>query len=348
MSDEMTYKAAGVDIEAGYEAVRRIRTLAQSTYGPGVLDDIGSFGGFFALDVAKYKEPVLVSGTDGVGTKLKIAFMADRHNTVGIDLVAYCVNDIICQGAKPLFFLDYLATGKVTPNQIEEIVSGIAEGCRQAGCALIGGETAEMPGFYAEGEYDLAGFAVGVVDRKDVIDGSAVVAGDRIVAIGSTGLQSSGFSLVRRIVFDTMGLGVDHYVDELEGTIGDVLLTPTAVYAEVIMRLIEETSVHGIANISGGGLPENIPRAVRNSLRPVVRKGSWPVPPVFSFLQAGGGVSTDEMYRTFNMGVGMAVIVPDGEAARACEIIQTCGHPAFIIGEIAEATGDDRSLLFLN
>ena len=348
MSDDMTYKAAGVDIEAGYEAVRRIRTLARSTYRPEVLNDIGSFGGFFALDVSKYEEPVLVSGTDGVGTKLKVAFMANRHDTVGIDLVAYCVNDIICQGAKPLFFLDYLATGKVSPDQIEQIVRGIAEGCHRARCALIGGETAEMPGFYAEGEYDLAGFAVGVVDKKHIVDGSAVMAGDKIVAIGSTGLQSSGFSLVRRIVFDTMGLSVDDYVEELEGTVGDVLLTPTAVYADVIMRLIEKTPVHGIANISGGGLPENIPRAIRNDLRPVVRKGSWPIPRIFSFLQRGGGVSPDEMYRTFNMGVGMVVIVPNEAATPTCEIIEACGHPASIIGEIVEATCDDRSLLLLD
>ncbi|MGI6611494.1 MAG: phosphoribosylformylglycinamidine cyclo-ligase [Limnochordia bacterium] len=346
MSDEMTYKAAGVDIEAGYEAVRRIRTLAQSTYGPEVLNDIGAFGGFYALDTSNLKEPVLVSGTDGVGTKLKVAFMADRHDTVGIDLVAYCINDIICQGAKPLFFLDYLAVGKATPAQIEEIVSGVAAGCRQARCALIGGETAEMPGFYAEGEYDLAGFAVGVVDRRDVIDGSAVAAGDKIVAIGSTGLQSSGFSLVRRIVFDTMQLDVDHYVEELGATIGEVLLTPTGIYADAIMKLISEVSVHGIANISGGGLPENLPRSVRKGLRPVVRKGSWPIPPVFAFLQKGGGVSMQEMYRTFNMGVAMVVLVPEEEAARACELIEASGHPAFVIGEIVKASDSDSSLLF--
>lgn len=345
MSDEMTYKAAGVDIEAGYEAVRRIRALAKSTQGPEVLNDIGAFGGFFALDTAKYQEPVLISGTDGVGTKLKVAFMANRHDTVGIDLVAYCVNDIICHGAKPLFFLDYLAVGKAAPARIEEIVSGVAAGCRQAQCALIGGETAEMPNFYEEEEYDLAGFVVGVVDRRQVIDGSAVAAGDKIVAIGSTGLQSSGFSLVRRIVFDTMQLKVDHYVEKLGATIGEALLTPTGIYAEVILDLIGEVAVHGIANISGGGLPENIPRSVKKGLRPVVHKGSWPVPPIFPFLQEGGRVSTEEMYRTFNMGVGMVVLVPDEQAALACELIEAHGHPAFVIGEIVEASGSDSGLL---
>jgi phosphoribosylformylglycinamidine cyclo-ligase len=346
LAEESTYKAAGVDIEAGYEVVRRIRRHCASTFRPEVLHDIGSFGGFFALDAGRYREPVLVSGTDGVGTKLKIAFMTGKHDTVGLDVVAYCVNDIVCQGAEPLFFLDYLAVGKMDPAQVEAIVAGVAAGCREAGCALIGGETAEMPGFYAPGEYDLAGFAVGVVERSRVIDGHAVRPGDRIVAIGSTGLQSSGFSLVRRVVFDKMGLRVDQYVPELGNTLGEALLTPTGIYARVVQQLLQTCEVHGIANISGGGMPENIPRAVSAGCKPVVRKGAWPIPPIFPFLQAGGNISEQEMYRTFNMGVAMVVIVPAAETERACACIAAAGHPAYVIGSIVAAPADDKALVF--
>lgn len=347
MPDESTYKAAGVDIEAGYEVVRRIRSHTRSTYRPEVLHDIGSFGGFFALDTTRYRNPVLVSGTDGVGTKLKVAFLAGKHDTVGIDAVAYCVNDIICQGAEPLFFLDYLAVGKMDPTQVEAIVAGVAQGCRQAGCALIGGETAEMPGFYPANEYDLAGFAVGVVDRDKVIDGSQVRAGDKIVAIGSTGLQSSGFSLVRHIVFNVMGLKVTDFIPELGANLGDVLLTPTGVYAKTILSLAQSCDVHGIANISGGGLYENVPRSVAPGHRAVVHKGSWPILPIFSFLQAGGGVSEQEMYHTFNMGIAMVVIVPESETQKACEVIQAGGHPAYVVGEIVAQDNQQSDLVLV-
>jgi phosphoribosylformylglycinamidine cyclo-ligase len=305
----VTYKDAGVDINAGYEVVKRIKAHARSTYRPEVITDLGSFGALFAFDNRKYEEPILVSGTDGVGTKLKIAFLMDKHDTVGLDLVAYCINDIICQGAEPLFFLDYLATGKVKPEVIETLVAGIARGCKEAGCALIGGETAEMPGFYDQGEYDMAGFAVGVVERKNAIDGSKVKPGDALVGIKSTGLQSSGYSLVRKVVFDILGLKVNHYIEEFGRSLGEELLEPTRIYARQLLKIQERFDIHGIANISGGGLPENLPRAIANNTRVIVQKGTWEIHPVFKFLQERGGVDEDEMYNTFNMGVGMVLIV---------------------------------------
>ncbi len=345
MDDDVTYKAAGVDIEAGYEVVQRIRKHTRSTFRPEVLHDIGAFGGFFALNAARYKEPVLVAGTDGVGTKLKIAFAMDKHDTVGIDVVAYCVNDIICQGAEPLFFLDYIAVDRMAPAKVEAIVAGVAAGCRQAGCALLGGETAEMPGMYAAGEYDLAGFAVGVVEKSRAIDGSAVRSGDRIVAIASTGLQSSGFSLVRRIVFEKQKMHVHDYVEELGCQLGEALLTPTGIYAKLISLLTQAVEVHGIANISGGGLYENVPRSVAAGLRPVIRKGTWPVPPIFRFLQSRGIVPELEMYRTFNMGVAMVVIVPAGAVPAALDIIAGQGEVGYVVGEIIPAPGGESGLV---
>jgi len=334
MSDETSYKAAGVDIEAGYEAVRRIEAHTRSTFRPEVLKGIGSFGSFFALDTAKYKQPVLVAGADGVGTKLKIAFMMDKHDTVGIDAVAYCVNDIICQGAEPLFFLDYLALGKLDPEVVEAVVAGVAKGCRLAGCSLVGGETAEMPGFYPVGEYDLAGFAVGVVERSAVVDGSRVQAGDVIIGIASTGLQSSGFSLVRRICFDKARLSVETHIPEFGRTLGEELLEPTGIYVSAILSLIAKFDVRGVANISGGGLPENVPRAMGPGLSAVIRKGSWEVPPVFPWLKSTGNVAEDEMYRTFNMGIGMAVIVPGSQVAGVIEHLGSLGWKAWAIGEV--------------
>lgn len=342
MSGESTYKEAGVDIEAGYEAVRRIRPHAESTFRPEVLRGIGSFGGFFALDVAKYKSPVLVSGTDGVGTKLKVAFLAGRHDTVGIDAVAYCVNDIVCQGAEPLFFLDYLAMGKLDPRVVEEVIRGVAEGCRRAGCALVGGETAEMPGFYAPGEYDLAGFAVGVVERERVVDGSKARPGDVVLGIASTGLQSSGFSLVRRICFDKAKLSVDAHIGELGRTLAEELLEPTGIYAKAILDVLEACEVHGVANISGGGLPENLPRAVRDGLSLEVKLGSWPVPRVFTWLQELGRVPEEEMYRTFNMGVGMALVLPEEACAEAVRRLAGHGWNAWPIGRVVEGEGGVR------
>lgn len=334
MNDETSYRASGVDIEAGYEAVRRIEAHTRSTFRPEVLRGIGSFGGFFALDTAKYKNPVLVSGADGVGTKLKIAFMMDKHDTIGIDAVAYCVNDIVCQGAEPLFFLDYLALGKLDPNVVEAVVAGVAKGCRAAGCSLVGGETAEMPGFYPGGEYDLAGFAVGVVERDAVIDGSLAREGDIVVGIAATGLQSSGFSLVRQICFEKARLSVDQYIEDFGRTLGEELLEPTGIYVPAILDLVSQFDVRGIANISGGGLPENLPRALGAGHAVHIRKGTWEIPPVFSWLQSVGNVSEDEMFRTFNMGIGMAVIVAEAQADGLVGRLTELGWTAWPIGSI--------------
>lgn len=330
----VSYREAGVDIEAGYATVRRIKELARTTYRPEVRGDIGSFGGFFALPNDRYTRPLLVSGSDGVGTKLKIAFLLDRHDTVGIDCVAYCVNDIICHGAEPLFFLDYLAAGRLDPEKAARIVAGVAEGCRQAGCVLIGGETAEMPGFYPPEEYDLAGFAVGIVSEEKVITGERVRPGDILLGLASTGLQSSGFSLVRRIVLEQHRLPLDEYYPDLGRTLGEELLTPTAVYARPVLRLVSQADVHGIANISGGGLPENLPRAMADGTRAVVRAGSWPEPPIFDLLRRLGPVPEEEMRRTFNLGIGMVVILPAGEAERAQAILAETGVTSWPVGEV--------------
>lgn len=328
-----TYKDAGVDIHAGYEFVKRIKGAAQSTFGSEVLGDLGSFGALFALG-QDYQDPVLVAGTDGVGTKLKVAFMADQHQTVGLDLVAYCVNDIICQGAKPLFFLDYLAVGKLYPEKAAQIVEGIASGCKQAGCALIGGETAEMPGFYPEDEYDLAGFAVGVVERSQIIDGSKVKPGDKIIGIASTGLQSSGYSLVRDVFFNRAGWEVEREVASLGCTLGEELLRPTGIYAKQIAALNEQFSLHGVANISGGGLPENLPRAMAENTRARVKLGSWPVLPIFDLVAEVGQIEAEEMYNTFNMGIAMAVMVPAAEAEGVIAALEAMGEQAYEIGEV--------------
>ncbi|HET7558744.1 MAG TPA: phosphoribosylformylglycinamidine cyclo-ligase [Limnochordia bacterium] len=333
-----TYKAAGVDIHAGYDVVRRIKAHAASTHRPEVLQGIGSFGSFFALDTAKYKDPVLVSGTDGVGTKLKIAFMTGVHNTIGIDAVAYCVNDILCQGAEPLFFLDYIALWKTIPELVEQIVAGVAEGCRQAGCALVGGETAEMPGFYSAGEYDLAGFAVGAVDRADVIDGSRVRPGDVVIGLASTGLQSSGYSLVRHILFGRHQISVETHVPEFGHTWGEELLKPTGIYARALGALRRAVDVRGIANISGGGLPENVPRTLGDGLQARIKKGSWPVPPVFTRLQQLGEVDDAELAATFNLGVGMVAIVAGDQADAAVRTLAQAGTTAWPIGEIETGT----------
>ncbi|NLY29280.1 MAG: phosphoribosylformylglycinamidine cyclo-ligase [Firmicutes bacterium] len=337
--DKSTYKASGVDIQAGYEVVRRIKKHTESTFRPEVLSNIGSFGSFFALDTSKYREPILVAGTDGVGTKLKIAFMMDKHDTIGIDVVAYCVNDIICQGAEPLFFLDYLAVGKNYPEKVESIIAGVAEGCRQAGCALVGGETAEMPGFYPEDEYDLAGFAVGVVEKSRCITGQQAKAGDVVIGLASSGLQSSGFSLVRKIFFHDHDYKVTDHFDELGRTLGEELLEPTLIYVKPILSLIDAVDVTGIANISGGGIPENIPRSMPDNLDAVIRKGSWPVHPIFAVLQRLGEVEETEMYNTFNMGIGMVVIVKRDHADKALDKLAEWGIEAYIIGELVPGQG---------
>lgn len=303
----ISYKDAGVDIDKGNEAVKLMKSHVKSTFNENVLTDIGGFGGLFQLNAEKYAEPVLVSGTDGVGTKLKIAMLMDKHDTIGIDAVAMCVNDILVQGATPLFFLDYLACGKLQPQKIADIVSGVAEGCRQSRAALIGGETAEMPDFYAEDEYDIAGFAVGVVDKSKIIDGHRTEVGDVMLALPSTGVHSNGFSLVRKLVFETAGLTVNDYVEELGCTLGEELLRPTKIYVPEILPLLEKYDIKAMSHITGGGLIENIPRCINHDLNAVIDV-AWPVPQIFSYLQKIGNVTPLEMHRVFNMGLGFIVI----------------------------------------
>lgn len=309
----ISYKDAGVDIDKGNEAVRLMKDHVKSTFNEGVLTDIGGFGGLFQLNTENCPEPVLVSGTDGVGTKLKIAMLMDKHDTIGIDAVAMCVNDILVQGAAPLFFLDYLACGKLEPQRIADIVGGVAEGCRQSNAALIGGETAEMPDFYDVDEYDIAGFAVGVVDKKKIIDGHKTESGDVMLALPSTGVHSNGFSLVRKLVFDTAGLSVNDYIDELGCTLGEELLTPTKIYVRDILPLLQKYDIKAMSHITGGGLIENIPRCINPWLNAVIDV-AWPVPPIFSFLQKIGKVSPLEMHRVFNMGLGFIVICDEETA----------------------------------
>ena len=329
-----TYKQSGVDIDAGNEFVRRIKPLVRGTFRPEVLTDIGGFGGLFKLQADRYKEPVLVSGTDGVGTKLKIAFLMDKHDTVGIDLVAMCVNDIVVSGAEPLFFLDYFATGKLAVPKGEAVIRGIAEGCKQAGCALIGGETAEMPSCYPEGEYDLAGFAVGVVDKPKIIDGATIKPGDVLVGLASTGLHSNGFSLARRALFEDGGLDVRSKLTDLDRPLGDVLLTPTRIYAKQVLALAAEFHVKGIAHITGGGLTENLPRVFPKDCKAQLRRGSWPVPPIFSLIKKIGRVDEAEMYRVFNMGIGLVLIVPARDADAVIAKATTFGDTGYKIGEM--------------
>lgn len=330
-----TYKQAGVDIDAGDEFVNRIKPLVRSTFRQEVLTDLGGFGGLFRLQASRYADPVLVSGTDGVGTKLKIAFLMDRHDTVGIDLVAMCVNDVAVSGAEPLFFLDYLATGKLAVPKAEAIVKGIAEGCRQAGCALIGGETAEMPSFYPAGEYDLAGFAVGIVDRPKIIDGKTIQAGDVLIGVASTGLHSNGYSLARRVLLDDGKLTVDSRLADLDLPLGEVLLTPTRIYAKQILALASELDIKGIAHITGGGLTENLPRIFPMQSRAIIRCQAWPIPPIFAVLQNMGRIERDEMYRVFNMGIGLVVIVAPTLADAVIAKLAALGDKGFVIGEMA-------------
>jgi len=327
------YKTAGVDVEAGYEAVRLMRDDVRRTFRPGVLTDIGGFGGLFALDKDKYEEPVLVSGTDGVGTKLKIAFMMDRHDTVGIDAVAMCVNDIVCGGAEPLFFLDYIACGKNKPEKIAQIVKGVADGCVMAGCALVGGETAEMPGFYPEDEYDLAGFAVGIVDKKKIIDGRDIRKGDKLVGLASSGLHSNGYSLVRKLLNPNREK-LSEYVGLLSSTLGEELLKPTRIYVRSILAVREKYNIKGIANITGGGFIENIPRMIPDGLRARIDIGTWPVQPIFTLLQELSKLTLESIYNTFNMGIGMVLAVDPDEADGAVAYLNSIGENAYIIGEI--------------
>jgi len=331
-----TYKDAGVDIDAGNTFVKMIKPLVKATSRPEVIADIGGFGGLFSLSTGKYKNPVLVSGTDGVGTKLKLAFMADRHDTVGIDLVAMCVNDIIVQGAEPLFFLDYLATGKLDPEKGAAIVKGISDGCIQAGCALIGGETAEMPGFYAEGEYDMAGFTVGVVERENLIDGSSITVGNRLIGLASSGLHSNGYSLARKVIFERMGLGIHDQLPGMGRSVADELLTPTRIYVKSILNLLRDFQINGIAHITGGGLLENIPRVLPHGCKALISRQSWQIPGIFRLLQDGGNVDEEEMYRTFNCGIGMVLSVPEKDAEEILIRLSGLNEQAFVIGEVAK------------
>jgi len=331
----LTYADAGVDINAGAEAVELMKEHVKKTFRPEVMTDLGGFGGLFALNASKYTEPVLVSGTDGVGTKLMIAFLMDKHDTVGIDAVAMCANDILVQGAEPLFFLDYLAVGKLVPERVADVVKGIADGCRQAGCALIGGETAEMPGFYGEDEYDIAGFVVGVVDRQRIIDGSRIVPGDAVIGLPSSGLHSNGYSLARKVLLEVGGFKTDTYSDELGRTVGEEMLEPTRIYARQILPLLGKFDIRGMAHITGGGLTENIPRILPEGTKVVLNPKAWPEKAVFSLIQRTGGVDTEEMCRTFNMGIGMAVIVPAQQAAAVMSDLSAGGEAAYLIGKVA-------------
>lgn len=331
--DAVDYRQSGVDIDAGNEAVRRIRALARGTYTSGVLSGVGSFGGLFALD-GSIPDPVLVSSADGVGTKLKIAFMTGVHDTIGEDLVNHCVNDILVQGARPLFFLDYLATGKLAPEVAEQIVAGVARACLANGCALLGGETAEMPGFYAAGEYDVAGFIVGVVSRSGIVDGRGIVAGDRLIALPSSGLHTNGYSLARRIVFDGLGIDVDTHVPELGATVGEALLWTHRSYLPVIGPLLESGRIKGMAHITGGGITENVPRVLPEGLGFSIDRGSWAIPPVFSWLQQAGRVPDAEMMRAFNMGVGMVLVCDAAHADGLVATLDASGEGAWLLGEV--------------
>jgi len=333
---DITYKSSGVDVDEGQRAVKLMKEHVKSTFNSNVLADIGGFGGLFSLNINDYKEPVLVAGTDGVGTKLKLAFMMDKHDTIGQDCVAMCVNDILCQGGKPLFFLDYIATGKLVGEKIAQIVGGIAEGCKLAGSALIGGETAEMPGLYNKNEYDLAGFAVGIVDKTKVITGDNIEEGDIILGLSSSGIHSNGYSLVRRLFFDILDMKTTDYVEELEKTLGEELLKPTKIYVKPILGLIKEISVKGIAHITGGGFYENIPRILPENVDAKIDVDAWEVPPIFKLIKQKGNISDKEMFSTFNMGVGMAIVISKEDVDKSIQLLNSLGESANIIGEIVK------------
>ncbi|WP_028544366.1 phosphoribosylformylglycinamidine cyclo-ligase [Paenibacillus taiwanensis] len=334
------YKQAGVDIAAGNEAVERMKKHVRRTFRPEVMTDLGGFGALFQMNHKKYEEPVLVSGTDGVGTKLMLAFAMDKHDTIGIDAVAMCVNDIVVQGAEPLFFLDYLACGKVNPERIESIVSGIAEGCTQAGCSLIGGETAEMPGMYQTEEYDIAGFSVGVVDKSKLISGADIQAGDVVLGLPSSGVHSNGFSLVRKLLLEKAGYSLQSSVPELETdlTLGEVLLTPTRIYVKPMLSLMEQVRVKGAAHITGGGFLENIPRVLPEGTAVQIDYGSWPILPIFSHMEQVGGLTTEELFTTFNMGIGMVIVVAEEDAEAAIASLNASGETVYRIGTVQEGS----------
>ena len=336
----MTYRDAGVDIDAGNRSVSMIKDAVRATYRPEVIGDLGGFGGLFALNTKAYQDPVLVSGTDGVGTKLRLAFLLNKHDTIGQDAVAMCVNDILVQGAEPLFFLDYLAVGKLDPAQVAEVVTGVANACKESGCALIGGETAEMAGFYPIGEYDIAGFAVGVAERSKLIAPSRVNVGDVLLGLPSSGVHSNGYSLVRKIIFEHKGCSGNEYMEELGRTIGEELLTPTRLYPRICLPLIREFDIHGMVHITGGGFYENIPRALPEHMGAEVNGAAWTIPPVFRLLQEWGNVDWTEMYRTFNMGIGMVLIVSSDEADRITAQLNAQNETVYHIGHVTEGAHD--------
>lgn len=337
------YKDAGVDIDLADHIVKKIKPLISKTFIPGVLGDIGGFGGLFSLAEQNYKEPVLVSGTDGVGTKLKIAFALDKHDSVGIDLVAMCVNDIVTCGAKPLFFLDYISIGKLSEKVAVELIKGIAEGCKMANCALLGGETAEMPGFYPEGEYDLAGFVVGIVEKSKIIDGREIREGDSVIGLSSNGLHSNGFSLVRKVFLEDKKYELEEKLTVLKKTLGEELLQPTWIYVKPVLHLLEKYKVLGIAHITGGGLLENIPRILPEGVSVQINQKSWIKPPIFSLIQKEGKISDEEMYRTFNMGIGMVIIVPDGESEKILKELKLMNYDSSIVGKVIK--GEKQTII---
>lgn len=347
MSQSFTYADAGVDIDKANTLVRSIKSIAGHTPRSGVMGEIGGFGGLFSLNLSNLERPVLVSSTDGVGTKLKIAFMMNKHDTIGIDLVAMSVNDVVVQGAKPLFFLDYLAMGHLRNDVATDIISGVGEGCRQANCALIGGETAEMPGIYHDDEYDLAGFAVGIVDNTRIIDGSEIHVGHKLIGIASSGLHSNGYSLVRKICFDVLKLSVDSHIPELGKTLGEELLTPTRIYSESILKLIRDIPIHGLAHITGGGISENIIRVIPKACKVIIHLGSWNIPPIFKLLQEGGNISDTEMMRTFNNGIGMIAVVPESAVQDVLERLNGAGEQAYLMGEVVERKNSDEQIAWI-
>ena len=340
-----SYEEAGVRLEAGYESVKRIKKHIAATNRPGMMGNIGSFGGMFDLASLNYKEPILVSGTDGVGTKLKIAFMMDKHDTIGQDAVAMCVNDVLAQGAAPLFFLDYIAVGKNEPAKIEAIVKGVADGCVMSNCALIGGETAEMPDMYSEDEYDIAGFTVGAVERSKLIDGSKVCTGDLLIGLASSGVHSNGFSLVRKIVFKDNQLDLNKQYEGLPDTLGNVLLTPTRIYVKPVLKVLEQVDIHAICHITGGGFDENIPRVLQPGQGIFVQEGSWEMPPIFPFLEKYGKVDHREMFNIFNMGVGMVLVVHPDDADKTLSLFSSLGEKASVIGRVTDKEGVEIALL---
>lgn len=347
MEKAMSYKDAGVDIDKANLFVEKIKPLIKSTSRKEVMGGLGGFGGLFHLDIGKIKDPILVSSTDGVGTKLKIAHMMNRHDTIGIDLVAMCVNDVIVQGAEPLFFLDYISTGKIDVEREVQLVEGIVKGCREAGCALIGGETAEMPGLYKDGEYDLAGFCVGVVEADKLIDGSDIRVGDRIIGIASNGIHSNGFSLARKVFFEKGNLKIDDCLGGLEHSIGVELLKPTKIYVKTIQHLLKNFTLKGIVHITGGGFYDNIPRIVPDPCRAVILKDNWEIPLIFSLAQEMGNIDDVEMLRVFNMGIGMMIVVPEKEAAEIIERLEILGERSYIIGYIEKRDKDQQTVLFV-